>query len=76
MLIITDGEGGVLPDGCLTVPNVARLFQERTTHLPCDVSILNSRHALVDFEKGVPILEITREIHGATSWGELPVHIG
>ena len=30
----------------------------------------------MDFEKGVPILEVSREIHGATSWGELPVRIG
>ena len=76
MLTVTDGEGRSLPEGCLTVPNIARLFQERTAHLPYDVSIINSRHALVDFEKGVPILEVSREIHGATSWGELPVCIG
>ena len=69
MLTVTDGEGRSLPEGCLTVPNIARLFQERTTHLPYDVSIINSKHALVDFEKGVPILEVSREIHGATSWG-------
>ena len=30
----------------------------------------------MDFEKGVPIVEVSREIHGTTSWGELPVHIG
>ena len=76
MLTVTDGEGSSLPEGCLTVPNIARLFQERTTHLPYDVSIINSRHALVDFEKGVPIVEVSREIHGTTSWGELPMHIG
>ena len=76
MLTITDGEGSSLPEGCLTVSNIARLFQERTAHLPYDVSVLNSRHALVDFEKGVPIIEVAREIHGATSWGELPVRIG
>ena len=76
MLTVTNSEGESLPEGCLTVPNIARLFQERTAHLPYEVTVLNSRHALIDFEAGVPIMEVSRELHGATSWGELPVHIG
>ena len=27
MLTVTDGEGSSLPEGCLTVANIARLFQ-------------------------------------------------
>ena len=56
------GRRGALPDGCSTVPNIARLFQERTAHLSYDVSILNSRYALVDF--GVPYRSNQRD-----SWG-------
>ena len=76
MLTVTDGEGRSLPEGCLTVPNIARLFQEKTTYLPYDVTVVNSKHVLIDFVKGVPLVEVSREIHGTTSWGELPVHIG
>ena len=52
MLTITDEEGDASPDGCLIVPDIARFFQEKAAHLPYDVSVLNSRHALVDFERG------------------------
>ena len=54
MVTITDLEGEALPEGCLTVHNIARPCQERTAHLPYEVSILNDRHALIDFEKGIP----------------------
>ena len=67
MVTITDLEGEPLPEGCLTVPNIARLCQEKTTHLPYEVLILNDRHALIDFEKGIPIVDISRELHGTHS---------
>ena len=56
MVTITNLEEESLPEGCLTIHNVARLCQEKTTHLPYEVSILNDRHALIDFEKGYPFL--------------------
>ena len=59
MVTITDLEGESLPEGCLTVPNIARLYQEKTAHLPYEVLILNDRHALIDFEKGLPIVDIS-----------------
>ena len=40
------------------------------------VSVLNNRHALIDFEKGVPIIDVLKELHGTSSWGELEVMIG
>ena len=64
MVTITDSEGEPLPEGCLTVPKVARLCQEKTAHVPYEVFILNDRHALIDFEKGIPIMDISRELHG------------
>ena len=76
MVTITDLEGKSLPEDCLTVPNIARLCQEKTTHLPYEVLILNDRHALIDFEKGIPIVDISRELHGTHSWGELEVSVG
>ena len=76
MATITDLEGESLPEGCLTVHNVARLCQEKTAHLPYKVSILNDRHALIDFERGIPIVDIFRELHGTHSWGELEVNVG
>ena len=63
MVTITDLEGESLPEGCLTVPNIARLCQEKTAHLPYEVLILNDRHALIDFERGVPVTDVSREIH-------------
>ena len=76
MVTITDLEEESLPEGCLTVPNVARLCQEKTTHLLYEVFILNDRHALIDFEKGIPIVDISRELHDTRSWGELEVNVG
>ena len=76
MLTVTNREGGNLPEGCLMAPNVARLFQERTDYLPYEVSILNESHAVADFEKEVPLIEVTQGLHGVTSWGELEVRIG
>ena len=76
MVTITDLEGESLPEGCLKVPNVARLCQEKTAHLPYEVFILNDRHALIDFKKGIPIVDISRELYGTHSWGELEVNIG
>ena len=76
MLTVTNREGGNLPEGCLMAPNVARLFQERTDYLPYEVSILNDSHAIADFEKEVPLIEVTQGLHGVTSWGELEVRIG
>ena len=76
MVTITDLEGESLPEGCLTVPNIDRLCQEKTTHLPYEVLILNDRHTLIDFEKGIPIVDISRELYGTHSWGELEVNVG
>ena len=76
MITVTDPEGEALPKGCLTIHNVARLLQEKTAHLPYEVSVLNDGHALIDIEKGVPIIDVSKELHGTTSWGELEVMIG
>ena len=76
MLTITDPAGESLPEGCLTIHNIARLCQEKTAQLPYEVSILNDRHALIDFEKGVPIVNVSRELYGTTSWGEQEVNVG
>ena len=51
MITVTDPEGETLPKGCLTIHNIARLLQEKTTQLPYEVSVLNNRQALIDFEK-------------------------
>ena len=75
MATITDLEGKSLPEGCFTVPNIARLCQENTAHLLYEVSILNDRHVLIDFERGVPITDVSREIHCIQSWGELEVNV-
>ena len=49
MITVTDPEGEALPKECLTIHNIARLLQEKTAHLPYEVSVLNDRHALIDF---------------------------
>ena len=67
MVTITDLEGESLPEGCLTIHNIVRLCQEKTAHLLYEVSILNDRHALIDFEKGIPIVDVSRELHGTLS---------
>ena len=76
MVSITGWDDTALPTGCLTTANLACLFQERTGHLPYQISVLNDKEALVEFEKGVPIMELLQELHGIGSWGELEVDIG
>ena len=34
------------------------------------------RDALIEFEKGSPVVEISQIMHGAAKWGELEVDIG
>ena len=76
MISITDPTGGVMPPGCMTVTNIARLLQEQTGILPCQVSILGDRDVLVEFERGAPVIEVSRGLHGVGSWGELDSEIG
>ena len=76
MVTITDLEGEVLPPGCITITNVARLLQERTGVLPFEISVLNERNVLLEFERAAPVIEISRGLHGRGSWGEIEVDIG
>ena len=76
MVTITDSEGEVLPPGCLTITNVVRLLQERTGVLPFEISVLNERNVLLEFERAAPVIEISRGLHGCGSWGEIEVDIG
>jgi len=60
----------------MTIPNVARLFQERTGQLPYQITFLSDKEALIEFEEGIPVVEISQEIHNTTNWGELEVNVG
>ena len=76
MVSILGRAGGPIPSGCMTTANIARLVEERTGHLPYEVSILNDVDALVEFEEGIPIIEVSQALHGAGYWGELDIDIG
>ena len=76
MVTIMDSNGEILPSGCLTVNNLAQLLHDRTGILPCQVSVLNERNVLIEFERGAPVIEISRGLHGQGHWGELEVEIG
>ena len=60
----------------MTTANLARLFQEKAGILPYQISVLNDRDALVEFEQGSPVVEISQIMHGAGKWGKLDVDIG
>ena len=76
MVTITNPAGGALPLGCMTVANLARLLQERTGVLPCHVSVMNDREALIEFDQKESVVEVSRNLHGPGTWGELEVNIG
>ena len=40
------------------------------------ISVLNERNVLLEFERAAPVIEISRGLHGRGSWGELEVDIG
>ena len=76
MVTITNQTGEPLPTGYLTVTNIIGLLQERTRVQPCEVSVMNDRDVLVEFEQGAPIVDISRQLIGPGIWGELHVEIG
>ena len=76
LLTITGRHENVLPVGCMTTANLARLIQEKTRVLPYQISILSDREALIEFEQGSLVAEISQIMHGAGKWGELDVEIG
>ena len=76
LLTVTGRHENVLPVGCMTTANLARLIQEKTGVLPYQISILSDREALIEFEQGSPVVEISQIMHGAGKWGELDVEIG
>ena len=76
LLTITGRHDNILPVGCMTTANLARLFQEKAGILPYQISVLNDRDALVEFKQGSPVVEISQIMHGAGKWGELDVDIG
>ena len=76
MVTITNQTGEPLPTGYLIVTNILGLLLERTGVQPCEVSIMNDRDVLVEFEQGAPILDISRQLIGPGMWGELHVEIG
>ena len=76
LLTITGRHDGALPTGCMSTVNLAHLIQERSAVLPYQILVLNDREALVEFEKGSPVVEVSQALHGAGKWGELDVDIG
>ena len=76
LLTVEGRHDGPLPVGCMTVANLARLIQERAGVLPYQISVLSDREALVEFEQGSAVVEISQVLHGAGKWGELDVDIG
>ena len=76
LLTITGRHDNILPGGCMTTANLARLFQEKAGVLPYRISVLNDRDALVEFKQGSPVVEISQIMHGVGKWGELDVDIG
>ena len=59
-----------------TVTNIACLLQERAGILPFQVSFLGDRDVLVEFERGAPVIKVSRGLYGVGSWGELDEEIG
>ena len=76
LLTITGRHDNILPGGCMTTANLARLFQEKAGILRYRISVLNDRDALVEFKQGSPVVEISQIMYGAGKWGELDVDIG
>ena len=76
LLTVTGRHKNVLPVGCMTAANLAHLIQEKTGVLPYQILILSDREALIEFEQGSPVVEISQIMVGAGKWGELEVEIG
>ena len=53
-----------LPTGYLTVTDILGLLQEKTGVQPCEVSVMNDRDVLVEFEQGAPVVDISRQLVG------------
>ena len=73
---IADREGRALPPNFLTVANLMNFIKERAGVQPLEISVLNDREVLVEFDKETPIAEIAGRLNGIEIWGETQVEIG
>ena len=73
---IADREGRALPPHFLTVANLMNFIKERAGVQPLEISVLNDKEVLVEFDKETPIAEIAGRLNGIEIWGETQVEIG
>ena len=73
---IADREGRALPPNFLTVANLMNFIKERAGVQPLEISVLNDKEVLVEFDKETPIAEIAGRLNGIEIWGETQVEIG
>ena len=76
LISISDGEGRALPPNFLTVVNLMNFIKERAGVQPLEISVMNDREVLVEFDKETPIAEIAGRLSGVGIWGETQVEVG
>ena len=76
LISIADREGRTFPPNFLTVANLMNFIKERAGVQPLEISVMNDREVLVEFDKEAPIAEIAGRLNGVEIWGETQVEIG
>ena len=68
LLRVTQVYGTPLPKGGFTSREMAQMLYKITRVTPRDVVILTDQGVVIELEKEVPIMEVSRVVHGLYQW--------
>ena len=68
LLRVTQANGKSLPIGGFTSRAMAQMLYEIAGVTPRDVVILTDQEVVIELEKEIPIMEVSRAVHGLYQW--------
>ena len=68
LLRVTQTNGKPLPIGGFTSRGMAQMLYEITGVTPRDMVILTDQEIVIELEKKIPIMEVSRAVHGLYQW--------
>ena len=68
LLRVTQANGKPLPIGGFTSRAMAQMLYQITGVTPMDVVILTDQEVIIELKKEIPIMEVSRAVHGLYQW--------
>ena len=75
LLWVTQANGKQLPIGGFTSRAMAQMLYEITGVTPRDVLILTNQEVVIELEKKIPIMEVSRAVHELYQWAEQTITV-